>query len=77
MSSRTLLFSQVIEQEGRRWVPFRRALSKEDQAELPRRWHDPVDIRPIPYRTAKWSGPVVGRTAGHVGARSLTANSQS
>jgi hypothetical protein len=27
-----LSFSQVIEQERRRWVPFRRALSKEDQA---------------------------------------------
>jgi hypothetical protein len=26
-----LTFSQVIEQERRRWVPFRRALSKEDQ----------------------------------------------
>jgi hypothetical protein len=25
-------FSQVIEQERRRWMPFRRALSKEDQA---------------------------------------------
>lgn len=24
-------FSQLIEQERRRWVPFRRALSKEDQ----------------------------------------------
>jgi hypothetical protein len=24
-------FSQVIEQERRRWVPFRRALSKDDQ----------------------------------------------
>jgi len=27
-----LSFSQLIEQERRRWVPFRRALSKEDQA---------------------------------------------
>lgn len=26
-----LPFSQVIEQERRRWMPFRRALSKEDQ----------------------------------------------
>jgi hypothetical protein len=27
-----LPFSQVIEQERRRWMPFRRALLKEDQA---------------------------------------------
>jgi len=26
-----LSFSQVIEQERRRWIPFRRALSKDDQ----------------------------------------------
>ena len=32
MSPRMLPFSQVIEQERRRWMPFRRALSKEDQA---------------------------------------------
>jgi len=32
MSPRTQPFSQVIEQERRRWMPFRRALSKEDQA---------------------------------------------
>lgn len=32
MSPRMLSFSQVIEQERRRWMPFRRALSKEDQA---------------------------------------------
>ena len=31
MSPRLLPFSQVIEQERRRWVPFRRALSMEDQ----------------------------------------------
>ena len=31
MSPRLLPFSQVIEQERRRWMPFRRALSKEDQ----------------------------------------------
>jgi hypothetical protein len=31
MSPRMLPFSRVIEQERRRWVPFRRALSKEDQ----------------------------------------------
>jgi hypothetical protein len=31
MSHRTMPFSQLIEQERRRWVPFRRALSKEDQ----------------------------------------------
>ena len=31
MSPRMLPFSQVIEQERRRWMPFRRALSKEDQ----------------------------------------------
>lgn len=29
-------FSQVIEQERRRWVPFRCALSKEDQAAFDR-----------------------------------------
>jgi hypothetical protein len=26
-----LSFSQIVEQERRRWMPFRRALSKEDQ----------------------------------------------
>jgi ketosteroid isomerase-like protein len=31
-----LPFSQVIEQERRRWMPFRRALSKEDQAAFDR-----------------------------------------
>jgi hypothetical protein len=31
MSPRLLPFSQVIEQERRRWVPFRGALSMEDQ----------------------------------------------
>jgi len=36
MSPRMLPFSQVIEQERRRWVPFRRALSKEDQAAFDR-----------------------------------------
>ena len=32
MSPRMLSFSQLIEQERRRWVPFRRSLSMEDQA---------------------------------------------
>ena len=36
MSPRMLPFSQVIEQERRRWMPFRRALSKEDQAAFDR-----------------------------------------
>ena len=31
MSPRMLPFSQIIEQERRRWIPFRRALSMEDQ----------------------------------------------
>jgi hypothetical protein len=31
MSPRMMTFGQVIEQERRRWMPFRRALSKEDQ----------------------------------------------
>jgi hypothetical protein len=31
MSPRMMPFSQMIEQERRRWMPFRRALSKEDQ----------------------------------------------
>ena len=31
MSPQMLSFRQVIEQERRRWMPFRRALSKEDQ----------------------------------------------
>jgi hypothetical protein len=31
MSPRRMPFNQVIEQERRRWMPFRRALSKEDQ----------------------------------------------
>jgi hypothetical protein len=31
MSPRMLSFRQVIEQERRRWMPFRRALSTEDQ----------------------------------------------
>jgi hypothetical protein len=32
MSPRMQPFRQLIEQERRRWMPFRRALSKEDQA---------------------------------------------
>jgi hypothetical protein len=32
MGKTPLPFSQVIEQERRRWMPFRRALSREDQA---------------------------------------------
>jgi hypothetical protein len=31
MGQTSLSFSQVIEQERRRWVPFRRALSRADQ----------------------------------------------
>jgi hypothetical protein len=31
MNPRMMPFSQMIEQERRRWMPFRRALSKEDQ----------------------------------------------
>ena len=31
MNPRMMTFSQVIEQERHRWMPFRRALSKEDQ----------------------------------------------
>jgi hypothetical protein len=31
MSPRMILFSQVIEQEQRRWVPFRPVLAKDDQ----------------------------------------------
>jgi hypothetical protein len=31
ISPRMMPFSQVIEQKWRRWMPFRRALSKEDQ----------------------------------------------
>jgi hypothetical protein len=31
MNPRMLSFNQLIEQERRRWVPFRRALSMEDQ----------------------------------------------
>jgi hypothetical protein len=31
MSPRMIPFSQVIEQERRRWMPFRGALSSEDQ----------------------------------------------
>ena len=31
MGPRMMTFSQVIEQERRRWLPFRRALSQEDQ----------------------------------------------
>jgi hypothetical protein len=36
MSPRTMPFSQVIAQERRRWMPFRRALSIEDQAAFDR-----------------------------------------
>jgi hypothetical protein len=31
-----MMFSQVFEQERRRWMPFRRALSKDDQEALDR-----------------------------------------
>jgi hypothetical protein len=34
MSPRMISFTQVIEQERRRWMPFRRVLSKEDQEAL-------------------------------------------
>jgi hypothetical protein len=36
MSPRMMTFSQAIEQERRRWMPFRRALSEEDQAAFDR-----------------------------------------
>jgi hypothetical protein len=36
MSPRMLSFSQVIEQERRRWMSFKRALSKKDQAAFDR-----------------------------------------
>jgi hypothetical protein len=36
MSARMLPFRQVIEQERRWWMPFRRALSQEDQAAFDR-----------------------------------------
>lgn len=36
MSPRMMLFSQVIEQERRRWMPSRRVLSKEDQGAFDR-----------------------------------------
>jgi hypothetical protein len=40
MSPRMQPFSQVIEQERRRWMPFRRALSKEDQEAFDRLFAD-------------------------------------
>jgi hypothetical protein len=40
MNSRVMPFSQVIEQEQRRWMPFRRALSKEDQEAFDRMFAD-------------------------------------
>jgi hypothetical protein len=36
MSPRMTTFSQAIEQERRRWIPFRRVLSKEDQGAFDR-----------------------------------------
>jgi hypothetical protein len=36
MNPRMMPFSQVIEQEKRRWMPFRRELSKEDQGAFDR-----------------------------------------
>jgi hypothetical protein len=36
MSPRMMPFSQLIEQERRRWMPFRRILSKEDQGAFDR-----------------------------------------
>jgi hypothetical protein len=36
MSPRMLSFSQIVEQEKRRWLSFRRALSKDDQEALDR-----------------------------------------
>jgi hypothetical protein len=36
MSPRMMPFGQVIEQERRRWMPFRRILSKEDQGAFDR-----------------------------------------
>jgi hypothetical protein len=36
MSPRMMPFSQMIEQERRRWMPFRQALSKEDQGAFDR-----------------------------------------
>jgi hypothetical protein len=40
MSPRILSFRQVVEQERRRWMPFRRVLSKEDQAVFDRMFAD-------------------------------------
>lgn len=40
MSPRMLSFRQVIEQERRRWMPFRRALSKDDQEAFDRMFAD-------------------------------------
>ena len=40
MNPRMLPFSQVIEQERRRWIPFRCALSKEDQEACDRMFAD-------------------------------------
>ena len=36
VSPRIMTFSQMIEQERRRWMPFRRALSEEDQVAFDR-----------------------------------------
>jgi len=36
MSPRMMTFSQMIEQERRRWMPFRGALTQEDQAAFDR-----------------------------------------
>jgi hypothetical protein len=37
MSPRMMPFSQVVEHERRRWMPFRRGLSKADQEALDRK----------------------------------------
>ena len=50
MHPRMRSFRQVIEQERRRWMPFRRALLKEDQEAFDRMWAEaapplPADIQ--------------------------------
>jgi hypothetical protein len=52
MSPRMLSFSQFIEQERRRWVPFRRARSREDQEAFNRMFV--CDAAP-PGRGAAWA----------------------
>jgi hypothetical protein len=62
MNPRMLPFSQVIGQERRRWRPFRRALSKEDQEACDRMFTDATQpLQAAGQAGRPWRGEAHGR----------------